>query len=184
MKLARVISGSQSGADQAGLRAARAAGFETGGYVTVNCMTEDGPRPDLIAEYGLEELQVPANTPLDDQYRIRTRLNVAHSDATLLFYKGMTPGTKAMLKAARELGRPVGAVVATGVPPDGVTPFRHDDILGVASWVIKGGFEVLNVAGPRASAAPKVGKFAEDFLYEVFVALKFFVEKQAVVSGV
>ncbi|MFZ8324119.1 YpsA SLOG family protein, partial [Staphylococcus aureus] len=42
MKLKKVISGGQTGADQAGLRAGKAAGLETGGMVPKGCLTDDG----------------------------------------------------------------------------------------------------------------------------------------------
>lgn len=54
--LDRVISGGQSGVDQAALRAARAAGIPTGGSMPRGFLTEDGPRPDFAELYGLVEL--------------------------------------------------------------------------------------------------------------------------------
>ena len=54
MRLEKVICGGQTGADQARLRAARAAGIPTGGFAPNGRLTEDGPAPGL-AEYGLTE---------------------------------------------------------------------------------------------------------------------------------
>ena len=51
----RIISGGQTGADQAGLSVAKRLGIPTGGFVPKGFLTEAGPRPDLAAEYGLEE---------------------------------------------------------------------------------------------------------------------------------
>jgi len=45
--LERVISGGQTGADQAGWRAARASGIPTGGAMPGGFLTEDGARPDF-----------------------------------------------------------------------------------------------------------------------------------------
>ncbi len=45
--LDRVISGGQTGADQAALRAARAAGIPTGGWAPLGWKTEEGPAPRL-----------------------------------------------------------------------------------------------------------------------------------------
>ena len=43
----RVISGGQTGADQAGWRAAKASGIPTGGWMPKGFLTEDGPRPEF-----------------------------------------------------------------------------------------------------------------------------------------
>ena len=51
----KIISGGQTGADQAGLAVAKRLGIPTGGFVPKGFLTEAGPRPDLAAEYGLEE---------------------------------------------------------------------------------------------------------------------------------
>lgn len=51
----RVISGGQTGADQAALRAARACGIPTGGWAPRGWLTEDGPSL-WLAEWGLVEM--------------------------------------------------------------------------------------------------------------------------------
>jgi Circularly permutated YpsA SLOG family len=60
----KIVSGGQTGADQAGLRAARAAGIETGGWAPKGWDTEDGPAP-WLEDFGLIECPVtgyPART--------------------------------------------------------------------------------------------------------------------------
>ena len=47
--LSFVISGGQTGVDQAALRAARTAGIPTGGFAPLGWSTEDGPAPWLHA---------------------------------------------------------------------------------------------------------------------------------------
>jgi hypothetical protein len=74
--LDRVISGGQSGADQAGWRAARAAGITTGGSMPKGWLTEDGPRPEFAEIYNAVEM------PTAD-YRARTEQNARESNATL-----------------------------------------------------------------------------------------------------
>jgi hypothetical protein len=51
-----VITGGHTGADQAGLRAARACGIPTGGWVPRGWLTEAGPAP-WLADWGLIECQ-------------------------------------------------------------------------------------------------------------------------------
>jgi hypothetical protein len=63
--LPRVLSGGQSGVDQAALRAARACGLDTGGWAPAGWMTEVGPA-SWLADYGLVECPEPGFRPDDD----------------------------------------------------------------------------------------------------------------------
>jgi hypothetical protein len=51
--LERVISGGQTGVDQAALRVAKAIGLATGGWAPLGWETEDGPA-SWLAGYGLD----------------------------------------------------------------------------------------------------------------------------------
>src|SRR5262249_29141313 len=73
--LEKIISGGQTGVDQGALCAARKAGFPTGGWAPKGWLTERGPAP-WLAELGLLQHASPS-------YPLRTRANVAASDATL-----------------------------------------------------------------------------------------------------
>lgn len=53
--IARVISGGQTGADIAALRAALDAGIPTGGTLPRGWRTQAGPRPEYAARYGMTE---------------------------------------------------------------------------------------------------------------------------------
>jgi hypothetical protein len=97
--LERVISGFQTGADIAGIYAARAHGIPTGGAMPRGFLTEDGPRPDYAELYGAVELPTPS-------YPERTRRNVADGDGTLWFGDWHSPGGKATLDACRLRGKP------------------------------------------------------------------------------
>ena len=57
--LERVVTGGQSGSDQAGWRAAKALGIPTGGWMAAGFATEDGPRPDFAGLYGAVEHPSP-----------------------------------------------------------------------------------------------------------------------------
>jgi hypothetical protein len=78
--LIKVISGGQSGADQAGLRAAKSAGLATGGFAARKYMTDDGLKPELGLLYGLKEIG-----DYSKSYIARTMKNVEMSDGTLAF---------------------------------------------------------------------------------------------------
>lgn len=60
--LEKVISGGQTGADQAGLKAAKKCGIPTGGFIPPRFVTSNGPSPWLGEEYGLVEIE-PGSFP-------------------------------------------------------------------------------------------------------------------------
>lgn len=181
--LEKVISGGQTGADQAGLRAAKFVALLTGGYAPKGWLVEgdDGrdnvPAPWLRTGFGLVEC--PTGTTIAQRYVARRKLNVRASDGTLLFFKDWTPGTRGVLQDLRELQLPVLLVVARPEAFDPDNPFR--DYLRefasfasarvpaeAADWIVREEIKTLNIAGPRASKAPKLEAFAVPYLVEVF----------------
>ncbi len=149
--LDKVISGGQTGDDQAAWRVAKAFGIPTGGMTPLGFLTEDGPRPDFADLYGAKEMKTA-------DYRARTEQNVRGSDATLWFGSTDTPGAKATLNAIKGMGRPHMLVI----PRKGVRPSD------VAAWLAPGRYKTLNVAGNRESKAPGIGVRVERFMAEVF----------------
>jgi hypothetical protein len=146
----RILSGGQSGADQAGWRAARAAGIPTGGSMPRGFLTEDGPRPEFAELYGAVDLQSPTYPP-------RTRKNVEDSDATVWFGNPLTMGGVETGHACETARKPLLVIVP------GVT--RPSDL---AAWIIKSNIRTLNVAGNRESRSPGIGAKVERFLAEAF----------------
>lgn len=74
--LDRVVSGGQTGADQAVWRAARASRIATGGRMPVGFLTEAEPRPEFAELFGAVEIETAS-------YPARTRANVEGSDETI-----------------------------------------------------------------------------------------------------
>ncbi len=158
--LVRVVSGGQTGADQAAWRAAIAAGLTTAGVMPLGFETEDGPRPEFAATFGAVALDSadPA---------ARTRANVRRSDATLVFHSDpIGPGTQLTIDEADRLGRP--CLVARFRPPSGAI---DDDPARIAREIARLGVRTLNVAGERESLAPGIGAAVEAFLGRVFAEL-------------
>jgi hypothetical protein len=141
MKLRRIISGGQTGADRAALDAAIAAEFPTGGWVPARRRAEDGVIP---ARYrNLRE------TPSSD-VAVRTRNNILDSDATLIFSHGpISRGTKLTWDFATEIGRPCKHIDLDEVSEEAA--FEE-----IRSWIEKLDISILNVAGPRASGDAKI----------------------------
>jgi hypothetical protein len=161
--LRKVISGGQTGADQAGLRAAVRSDIATGGHAPRGWLTEAGPAPWLEA-YGLAEH--PGG------YAARTVANVRDADATLAFEAVRSAGTDLTCRECERLGRPLLVVVLrnwgdTVAPRD--MAFSPRD---VADWLTEQAVATLNVAGNRESRAPGIGACVEAFLVEAFAPLK------------
>ena len=152
-----MISGGQTGADQAGLAAAERFGIETGGHAPKGWKTKNGPNPTLLrGRYGLVESK--------GDYKVRTWENVKNSDATIrLCYSFETPGEKCTLNAIEKYERPHYDVALWSIEPA--------DIL--AEWLIENQVEILNVAGNTNGILSKdVFKPVYDYLCEVFRRLK------------
>lgn len=112
--LNKIVSGGQAGADQAGLRAARAAGIETGVWAPKGWTTEKGEAP-WLADYGLAECPTPGYPP-------RTEANARDSDATLWFGRTNSSGYKTTTDACRKHGKPCFAVTEGAPPPPRSSP--------------------------------------------------------------
>jgi Circularly permutated YpsA SLOG family len=149
-----IISGGQTGADQAALRAAAFAGIPTGGTAPLGWETGAGPA-QWLQGYGLVECSMSG-------YPGQTMANVRTSDATLWFGSAATPGAVMTLTTCLKLGKPC-MVVRPGGP---VKPSH------VVAWIVKDRFRVVNVAGNRESRSTGTGDRVERFLAEVFRQLK------------
>ncbi|WP_206056821.1 putative molybdenum carrier protein [Nocardioides sp. GY 10113] len=142
VRVARLVSGGQTGVDRAALDAALAADVRYGGWCPAGGWAEDRPDPPgLLADYpGLRE--TPSADPAD-----RTRRNVRDSDAVLVVRDpGVpSPGTDLTIATARQLGRPCLAVAG-----------GREDLDSVRRWLARvegerGAPPALAVAGPRES---------------------------------
>jgi hypothetical protein len=97
MKLKKIISGGQTGADREGLEQARKLGLETGGTAPLGWKTDEGPAPEL-ADFGLVESS-------SSDYKPRTRANAKNSDCTLWFGRTDSPGFYCTRTACRDYGK-------------------------------------------------------------------------------
>ena len=148
----KVISGGQTGADIAGLKAAQFCGLETGGWMPCGFKTQVGNKPEYEVLYGMQQTD-------SEMYTTRTILNVAQSDATIRFAKNWTsPGEMLTLKAINEFKRPH-FDVSYGI---------YTEIPQVLAWLLKNGVKTLNVAGNSERIYPGMEDFVFDYLVELF----------------
>lgn len=151
----KIISGGQTGADQAALDVALKLGIPHGGWIPKGRMTENGPLED---KYQLQEMD-------STNYNKRTEQNVIDSDGTLIISHGtLTGGSEFTREMAIQHNRPwlhanLNKSIAFHVAQE------------IRSWIKEHKIVVLNVAGPRASKNKKIYKTTTDILETAFYEL-------------
>ncbi len=148
----KIISGGQTGADQAALDVAIKMGISHGGWLPKGRLTEAG---FLDKKYKLTEMET-------SNYNKRTEQNVVDSDGTLIVSHGkLTGGSDYTREMALFHNR----------------PWLHIDLNKtnsfqaagkIKSWIMENDIEVLNVAGSRASKDPLIYQATADILETVF----------------
>ncbi len=148
-QITKIISGGQTGADRAGLDAAKESGIVTGGRCPRLYRTETGSDQSL-KQYGLTETA-------SSDYTERTKLNVMDSDGTVIFAdvsngKITSRGSLLTLKTARENDKPC-VVNPTGAE--------------LIKWIKSNNISVLNVAGNRESTSAGIYERVKRVLLEM-----------------
>ena len=132
--LKRIVSGGQTGADEAGLQAAFDLGIPTGGTAPRDwriCLPDgsDGSDPELGTKFGLVEHD-------SYDYPPRTRQNVTDSDGTVWFGSDKSPGSLLTINTCINQSKPYI-----------INPTAQQ----LADWAVENKISVLNVAGNRYS---------------------------------
>lgn len=150
----KIISGGQTGTDQAALDVALKLGIPHGGWVPKGRLTEAGP---LNGKYQLQEME-------NANYNQRTAQNVIDSDGTLIISHGtLTGGSEFTREMAVYHNRP-------WLHIDLNTTIAFQAAQQISSWIKEHDIQVLNVAGSRASKDPKIYRATADLL-ETFLYL-------------
>ena len=145
--LKKIISGGQTGADQGGLEAAAYLGIPTGGKMPLGFKTEAGFNPELADMYDVEELA-------SGEYSPRTRYNVVDSDATVIFGRVSSPGSKTTRQMCKDSDKPYLVV----------EEFSEFYYRLFGEFLQMYDVETLNVAGNRESKNPGLQKKVYEFL--------------------
>lgn len=162
MIIGKVISGGQTGVDQAGLRAARTAGIPTGGTAPRGYLTEKGHEWTLLRSFGLVE-------HVSEKYPPRTAKNIRESDVTILIYEDLGKGSKLTDQICGQQSKP-----CFHIRPSEFDSYRCTTL---RVWLQehrrkKGEPLVVNIAGSRESKCPGIGRRTAAFLLvDIFVAL-------------
>jgi len=157
-QIRKIISGGQTGVDQAALRAAVALGVSIDGWCPPGRICEDGVIP---AEFPLKE------TPLDRSEEasgiarsLRTEWNVRDSNGILILTKSIStldPGTNWARQCSLRYKKPC----AIEDPSDPLSQIRS------RAWIEANSITVLNVAGPSEKMEPGIGQLAFIFLMQL-----------------
>lgn len=156
-----IVSGGQTGTDQAGLLVAHELGITIGGYCPKGGLDEEGMC--ILDRY---PSLLEASTPDPDE---RTRLNIDHSDGTLIVVPSwplpsrIKDGTNLTIHYAQEQDKPffiINLAEQSGVIDD------------VQQWVREHHIEKLNIAGPRESNSPGIYEQSCGLFRELLPALK------------
>ena len=136
-RIIKIISGGQTGVDRAALDAAIELGFEYGGFCSKGRLAEDGV---IQNKYNLTELS-------NSQYFMRTFENVQASDGTLIIHQGTVSGgtlkTKDYCQMINKSFFEVNLLENLEKIP-----------LNFDTWIKENHIIIMNIAGPRESAAP------------------------------
>ncbi len=146
----KIVSGGQSGVDRAALDFALQYGILCGGWCPKGRKAEDGR---IDEKYPLKET-------VDDNYNTRTKLNVEHSDGTLIFFKKMPDkGTLLTIKFTEEFNKPVLKV--------NLSHDQKQNLQLMNAWLQAHNFKTLNIAGPRESNNPGIYNDSLGFLEQL-----------------
>lgn len=155
IKLYKLISGLQTGADFSAVALAKKYGFETGGMMPKGFKTLAGNKPEYAQLYNATE-------SASYNYPPRTYDNVKNSDGTLRFYtKKDSAGEICTLKAINQYKKPYFDVDLNN-PPE-----KQE----AADWIINNNIAVLNVAGNSEKTSPKISIKVLYYLNDVFKLL-------------
>jgi hypothetical protein len=146
--ITKIVSGGQTGADQAALDVAIEKGIPHGGWVPKGRKTEAGILPE---KYHLTEMQTT-------NYAERTEQNVIDSDGTLIVSHGdLTGGSAYTFEMALKHGKPCIHVDAAAMPLNKAVRLIED-------WIIENGIKILDVAGSRKSVDAKIYEATKEIL--------------------
>ncbi len=150
IKVAKIISGGQTGVDRAALDIAMELQIDHGGWCPRNRHAEDGVIPK---KYKLKETY-------QSEYIVRTRKNVEDSDGTfLIYYREISGGTLNTRRFAQRLSKPFFLIDASQKK----LPKEEFE-----TWLAEHHITILNIAGPRASSSPVLNNIIHGILRNLF----------------
>lgn len=142
--LEKIVSGGQTGADRAALDVAILWPIAYGGWIPKGRLAENGKIPSIYTDL---------TESASDDYAVRTALNVADSDGTIIFSHGeIHGGTQFTLEQAITKNKPYIHIDFSTLNSTSYSSL----INSVLSWIAINSIKKLNIAGPRSSDDPRI----------------------------
>jgi Circularly permutated YpsA SLOG family len=159
VRLKKIISGGQTGVDQAALNAALVLRINCGGWCPPGRICENGRIADHfpLAETPYERSKAARDVPRS----LRTEWNVRDSDATLIVMPEDLNGDKGIdwtLKCVETYEKP--SLI--------INPYDDDSLIKIKEWLGKLKISILNVAGPSEKTYPGIGIQSYNLLLRAF----------------
>lgn len=154
----KVVSGGQTGTDQAALQAAIDSGLDHGGWCPPGRICESGLIPE---RFNLSETPKECDSSATDIPRSqRTIWNVRDSDASLIFIEEgqRDNGTELGIETAKKLNKPYLVV----------DPASSDAITTIRKWINEINIEILSIGGPSENSSPGICERVYQILMDVF----------------
>lgn len=157
----KIVSGGQTGVDQAALVMASEAGLAIGGWCPKGGLDANG-----VCVLDTYPTLKQASTPDPNE---RTMLNVDDSDGTLIIVPryplpySIIDGTKLTIDYAVQQKKPHLIVSLSD---------KVDAIDTILYWIDQNNIRVLNVGGPRESSSPGIHQETCDLFQNLFAALR------------
>jgi hypothetical protein len=158
VKIEKIISGGQTGADRAALDFAIDNNISHGGWIPKGRKTETSQLP---GKYHLQEMATAS-------YSKRTEQNVIDSDGTIIVSHGKLTGGSALTQTFAIKHHKL----CLHLDMDNTTITEAADSLN--NWIRKNKIKILNVAGPRANKDNKIYQVIRDILEAAFIKDKEF----------
>ncbi len=164
--LKKIITGGQTGVDQAALQAAIDAGIEHGGWCPPGRVCENGVIPE---RFNLTEtLNESAATAREVPRSQRTIWNVRDADGLLVFVEGAKlqsdiilqahdSGTELSIETAKRLGKPYIIVDLS----------KTAKMTEVSEWITTNNIKILNVAGPSEGNSPGIYELVHKWMKKI-----------------
>jgi len=153
--LEKVISGGQTGVDQAGLVASRDNEIPTSGWVPKGYKTLNGCEEIELKRFNVVEHD-------SEHYAGRTYANVRDADATIrLAFDFNSAGEKCTQKAILQYHRPSMDIDLNDMDADG-------HVARIQEWIIANDIKILNVAGNSHLTHPEAFSRAFVILHRLF----------------
>lgn len=156
--LKKVVSGFQTGADIAGIKAAVDSGLNTGGYMPKGYLTENGSHPEYKDKYNAQMIS-------STNYLERTAKNVFMSDGTVIFDYAISSGSKNTKRFCINYNKPYLYLTSNEIQNFDLVCER------IKSFILENNIKVLNIAGNRESKTPGIEKRVYKILINVFEQL-------------